>query len=178
MPTASKLFIGVDLDDLRLPTKEAVRAAAHLQFEAVEVPAAAGDATPEGLSSSGRRHFQRFVDGFGLRLASLSADFPGLRLTDPQTAEQRIERTCLAIDLARDLRVPVVTASVGGLTHPESGEPSSVAIESLHRIGERADARGVRFATGHRTTTVDASPASCAPSVVSQFASAWTPRPS
>jgi sugar phosphate isomerase/epimerase len=86
------------------------------------------------------------VEGFGLRLASLSADFPGLRLTDPRTAEQRVERTCQAIDLARDLHVPIVTAIVGALTHPETGEPSTVALESLRRIGECADSHGVHFA--------------------------------
>ena len=106
----------------------------------------AGEVAPENLTSSGRRHLLRFVDGLGLRLVSLVADVPGLRLTNPGTADERVERTCRIIELAADLKVPVVTASVGAITHPERGDPSPVAIEALCRIGEFADSRGVAYA--------------------------------
>ncbi len=138
--------IGVDLDDLRLPTKDALRRAAELEFRAVEFATVAGDLAPSRLSSSGRRHLMRLVSGLGLKTAALVADVPGLRLTDPRTADERVARTCEVIELAADLKVPVVTASVGALTHPESGELSPLAAEALRRIGEFADSRGVIYA--------------------------------
>jgi sugar phosphate isomerase/epimerase len=82
----------------------------------------------------------------GLKLRALSADVPGLRLTDPSGVDERVERTCRILDLSRELSVPVVTASVGALTHPQSGEPSPVAVAALTRIGEYADSRGVAYA--------------------------------
>ncbi len=139
-------IIGVDIEDLRLPPKEAIRAASELLFRAVEVPAAHGDTSPENLSSSGRRHLARYVQDHGLILSSFTADIPGLRLTDPRAVDERIERTCQIIDLARELKVPIVTSAVGALTHPQSGEPSSLAVSALQRIAEHADSRSVIYA--------------------------------
>jgi len=138
--------IGVDVDDLHLPVKDAIRKAAELKFSAVEIPALMGETSPHNLSSSGRRHLSRYVEGFGLKLAALAADMPTLRLTDPGAVDERIARTCAIIELAKDLNVAVVTASVGALTHPESGAPSPPAMDALRRIGEYADARGTVYA--------------------------------
>lgn len=138
--------IGVDVDDYRLETKDAFRKASEHGFRVVEFATVGGDLEPSNLSRSGRRHLLRHVAGLGLGMASLTADIPGLRLTDPRTVCERVERTCRIIDLARDLKVPVVTASAGALTHPESGDPSPLAMDALKRIGECADARGVIYA--------------------------------
>ena len=139
-------LIGVDIEDLHLPVKDALRKAAELEFQVVELPAVTGDVTPRNLSSSGRRHLARFVESLGLGMAALSADIPAMRLTDPRTVDERVARTCEIIDLAKDLKTPIVTASVGALTHPETGGVSPLAAEALHRIGEYADARGTLYA--------------------------------
>lgn len=139
-------IVGVDIDDLHTDVKVAVRAARELQFQMIEAGAVTGDLTPRSLSESGRRHFRRFVEGSGLRLGALTADMPNLRLTDEKAIEQRVERTCEILTLARDLGISVVSAGVGALTHPETSEPSPTAIDGLRRIGEFADRRGVRFA--------------------------------
>ena len=136
----------MNLEDLRQPTKAALRIAAELAFRRLELPAARGELAPENLSQSGRRHLLRLVESYGLKIASLSVDVPGLRLTDPRTADERIARTCAALELAADLKVPVVTASVEALTDSKSGDPSAATIEALRKIGENADGRGVRYA--------------------------------
>lgn len=138
--------IGVDVDDFRLPTKQGLRKAADLAFRAVELATVAGDVAPSNLSSSGRRALWRYTDGLGLRMAALVADLPGLRLTDPRTVDERVERTCGILELAADLKVPVVTASAGALTHPDTGEPSPPAVDALKLIGEYADSRGLVYA--------------------------------
>src|SRR3990172_9546710 len=120
-------LIGLDVDDLHLPIKEAFREAAALKFNLVEIPAVMGETAPRNLSSSGRRHLARYVDGLGLGVAALAADMPTLRLTDPNSVDERVARTCEIIDLAKDLKVRIVTASAGALTHPESGGPSPLA---------------------------------------------------
>ena len=139
-------LLGVDVDDLHLPIKDAFRKAAELKFNVVELPAVMGEAAPRNLSSSGRRHLARYVEGLGLGVAALAADMPALRLTDTSTVDERVARTCEIIDLAKDLSVKIVTAAVGALTHPETGGPSSPAVEALRRIGEYADTRGVAYA--------------------------------
>lgn len=138
--------IGVDIGDLGGAPKDALRTAAAMSLDAVEVPTVSGDLSPESLSSSGRRHLARFVSGLGLHLAALQADMPGVRLTDPARAEERITRTIRVIELARDVGVGIVTTSAGALTDPQSGELSSLALEGLSRIGAAAESCGVQFA--------------------------------
>lgn len=138
--------IGVDIGDLRRPPKDALRIAADLAFRVVELPTVAGDLAPKNLSSSGRRHLLRLVSGLGLQVAALRGDMPGVRLTDPRTVDELVERTCQVLDLAKDLGVGVVTASAGAMTHPETMDPSPQAMAALQRIGEFADSRGLCYA--------------------------------
>ncbi len=138
--------IGGDIDDFRLPPKEGLRLAAGLGFQAAEFGAAGGELAPENLSQSGRRHLARYAEGLGLTLSSVVADMPSLRLTDPRSVNERVERTCQILELSRELAIPMVTAAVGALTHPETGEPSDLALAALRRIGEFADSRGVVYA--------------------------------
>lgn len=147
--------LGLDIEDLRLPTKDGLRRVAELGCRFVELPTAAGEISPRALSASGRRHLSRFVDGFGLRIAALTVDVSGLRLTDPRTVDERILRTCETIELARELGVTVVTASAGALTHPETGELSDVAAAALRQIGEFADSHGVGYALRPSQDTSD-----------------------
>ena len=71
----AKPIIGVDVDDLGLQVKDGLRKAADLGFDTVELATVRGDVEPSNLSSSGRRHLSHFVDGLGLRIAALVADF-------------------------------------------------------------------------------------------------------
>ena len=48
--------------------------------------------------------------------------------------------------MAVDLKVPVVTAAVGTLTDPQTGEPFPLAVEALGQIGAYADMRGLIYA--------------------------------
>lgn len=142
----TKPIVGIDVEDLRKPPKEGLRAASEAGFRAVELAAISGDVAPQNLSGSGRRHVIRLCEGLGLNLSALTADFPGLRFTDPRSVDERVQRTCEVLELAADLRVPVVAAAAGAITHPQTGEALPSALEALARIGEFADSRGVLFA--------------------------------
>ncbi|MEK6676739.1 MAG: sugar phosphate isomerase/epimerase family protein [Planctomycetota bacterium] len=138
--------IGVDIDDFRLPVKDALHRAAELNLRHVELSTVVGDLAPNNLSPSGRRHLLRLFDQLGLKLAALTADIPRIGLTDPKTVDERVQRTLQIIDLSRDLGVRMVTSAVGALTHPQNGQPSPSAIEALRQIGEHADSRGIIYA--------------------------------
>ncbi len=138
--------VGLDIQDLLLGAKDGLRAASELGFHVVEISAADKELDPAQLSTSGRRHLLRYTDGLGLRMDAIAADLPGLTLTDPQTVDERVERTRRIIELASEVHVGVVTASAGALTHPETGEPSPAAVEALMQLGACADACGVVYA--------------------------------
>lgn len=136
--------IAVNIHDITPATREGLRWAADAQFGMIELNGT-GELSPQELSQSGRRHLRAFMRGLGLAPASMVADFPQLRLTDPRAVEERIERTRQAIELARDAGIPVVTSAVGALTHPERPEPSSGAVDALRELAAHADRCGVTF---------------------------------
>jgi sugar phosphate isomerase/epimerase len=138
--------LGAAVDDFRLRPKEALRRASELGLRVVELSTTSPDLDLETLMSSGRRHLARYLDGLGLRLGALAADFRGLGLSSPATVDERVARTCRVLELAADMRTPVVTAAVSALTHPDTGEPSPTVVEALEQIGDRADALGLVFA--------------------------------
>ncbi len=138
--------IGVDMDDFRLDTKSAFRQAADLRFGRVEFATVAGELSPSALSKSGRRHLARLAAGSGLQIEALVADMPGLQFDDPKTVQERVDRTCLVMELAADLCVPTVTAHVGKLFDESASSPSQLVTAALHQIGEVADATGVTYA--------------------------------
>ncbi|GIK16065.1 MAG: hypothetical protein BroJett003_10290 [Planctomycetota bacterium] len=144
--TVDALQLGVDLDDLRLPIKEAVPAAARLGFRAIEFGLGNPELSEAAASQSGRRHFLRFAKDYGLAAAAASADFPGLRLTDAVRVEERIDRTRAVLQAAGAMHVPVVTAGVGALTDAATGLPSATAIEALRQIARDAERSGVIYA--------------------------------
>lgn len=130
--------LGVHLQDLQLGAKRGMIAASRLGAGCIHVPAAEGDISPQNLTLTGRRHVQRFARDLGLRLSALEAD---LRT---QTAggglEERIDQTRRIIELASELEVPVVTASLGHVE--DDAEHYAVAREALHQVAVHADTVG------------------------------------
>jgi len=142
----SETKVGLDISDLQLGVKDGLRAASEMGFRVVEISAADPELDPAQLSTSGRRHLLRYVDGLGLRMEVIAAECPGLTLTDPRSVDGRVARTQRILEMAREVHVGVVTASAGALTHPETGEPSPAAVEALMQLGACADACGVVYA--------------------------------
>jgi len=152
--------VGVDLQDLGLPPKAGLRRASAMGFRAVQFPAVTGELSARFLSMSGRRHLKRFAAGLGLDVAALVADFPSMRLTQPNSIDQRVNQTIDVIEMAANMAVPVVVTSLGAVTDAESGAVAPVAAEALGRLAEASDARNVTLAlrpaydTGGRLVSV------------------------
>jgi len=139
--------IGVDIDDFRLATREALAHAARLDFRTIEMSMACGELAPHNLSHSGRRHLSRHIRGLGLDFAAIVGDMPpGLRLADPATNSEVVDRTRGLLALAADMRVPIVTAGVLALSHHETGDPSPHAVDALRQIAVDADSTGTIYA--------------------------------
>jgi sugar phosphate isomerase/epimerase len=105
--------LGVVLDSFGQPIKDALRSAADLELRQVELPATTREVDPIELGRSGRRHLLHYVSGLGLNLAALGGDLGGARFTDSSALDQRLEKTRRIIEMAAELRVPVVTTHLG-----------------------------------------------------------------
>ena len=138
--------IGVVVDDLQLDAKTGIRRAAELGFRTVEVGVARGELAPENLSATGRRHLARYVHDFGLNLGALLGDVGGARFADADRLEENLDRTRRILELAADLRVPVVAGRIGGFDENVPPDQRDRVVEAVHQIADYADRTGTVFA--------------------------------
>ena len=136
---------GVCADDLRLPPRDAIRAARDLGFGVVEIGATSGDVSPAGLGSTGRRDLLRHVGSLGIQLGALGAAPAGRGFADPREGERALDQTLRIIELAADLRTPVVTTRVVVPAADDAAAAGRVR-EALAAIADRANLTGTTLA--------------------------------
>lgn len=135
--------IGAVVESLRLPIKEAVRVAATLGIEGVQVDAV-GDLSPETLSATGRREFRHRLRSVGLELAAL-----GCPLRHPlyhlERHEARVRHVLQTLSMAYDLGARVVTTFSG--TIPNADDPArAILTDTLERLGSHGERVGATLA--------------------------------
>lgn len=140
--------IGVVLDSFGQPIKDALQSASRLGFRRVEMPATPGEVDPASLSRSGRRDLRHYVSGLGLQLSAVGGDLGGARFGDSSTMEHRLEKTIGIIELAAELRVPIVTTHLGRVD--AEALQSGCVREAVDQLAEAADRTGtlIAFRTG------------------------------
>ena len=142
----SRFKVGILVDCLHMGVKEGIRKSAELGAEGVQVFCTGGEMHPDALSGTGRRDFRHLLDGLGIELSALCADF-GRGYTKPELFEELIPLTKKCLDLAADLGTKVVTTHIGVVPEDESDPARAAMADALAQIGEHADSRGVSFAT-------------------------------
>ncbi len=132
--------IGVVLDSFGRPVKESLQAASRLGLRRIELPATSSEVGPEVLSHSGRRHLLRHVAGLGLELSALGGDLGGARFSESAGLEQRLDQTRRIIEMAAELRVPVMTTHLGRFDREarQRGELGAV----IRELADMADRTG------------------------------------
>jgi sugar phosphate isomerase/epimerase len=132
--------LGVVLDSFGQPVKASLESASQLGFRRIELPAGAGEVAPDQLARSGRRHLAHYVSGLGLSLSALGADLGGGRFNDSAGVEQRLDRTRQVIEMAAELRVPIVTTHLGRLD--DASLKQGYLLEAARQLAEIADRTG------------------------------------
>lgn len=136
--------VGVVLDGLGLPAKDALQAAARLSFTHVELPAQSGDVDPANLSRTGRRHLLHYVSSLGLRLSALAGDLGGARFNDSSALERRLDKTRQILELAAELRVPIVTTHLGRVD--EDTLSQGYVAQAIRELADVSDRTGTLVA--------------------------------
>lgn len=133
------MAVGIVLDSFGQPVKDSLQSAARLAFHEVELPAA-GEVDPATLSRTGRRHLMHYVNGLGLRLSALGGASGGGGFDDGGRIEQRLDQTRRVVEMAAELKVPVVTTHLGRVD--DAAIQRGLVVEAVRELADLADRTG------------------------------------
>lgn len=147
--------IGVMADSFRLPIREALKKAAQLGADGVQIYATQGEVCPEALSAAQRRELLQVIRDLGLRVSALCGDF-GHGFHDREKNRELVERSKRVLELACDLDTKVVTTHIGVVPAESTHPRYAVMQQACRELAAAADSMGVRFAveTGPETSQV------------------------
>jgi len=145
--------IGVILESFRVDRSSAIKKAAAIGANGIQMYSTRGDNCPEILTPEKRRELLDFVKSHGLRFSALCGDL-GKGFGNPELNPELIEKSKRILDLAKDLETDVVTTHIGVVpedpTHPRYG----IMQEACFELSRYADSVGAHFAieTGPETS--------------------------
>lgn len=138
--------IGIQLASLRLPLRKGLIAAARLGANAVEIDAR-GELRPHDLTGTALRELRRMLEDHNLRVSAVG--FQTRRGYDvPDEIERRVTATKAAMQMAANLRAPVVVNQIGPVPEASEGPQWNLLVQTLtdlsmygHHVGARLAAQ-------------------------------------
>lgn len=132
--------------------EEAVPLASRLGFQGIEIAGFADE-----IDSERRARLRRSLDANGIELVSVSAAVPfarnqhtlNLHSIDPETRERSVGFVCDCVDLAADLKCPLVYVASVAKGPPGGPDPRALMSDCLRVCAEYATRKGVRLAVEH-----------------------------
>ena len=145
--------IGVMLESLRMPVKDAVRKVSEMGANGLQVYVVNGDMTPERMDAAARRDFLKLTQDCGLEISALCGDLGGHGFQRPEENQYKIGRSKAIVDLAVDWGVNVVTTHIGVIPADSASPIYHNELLVCRELGEYAASKGVTFAieTGPET---------------------------
>ena len=136
--------IAVQLASLRLPAKEALKAAAELGAHGVQIDAR-GDFSPARLSHTGRRQLRKILDDFRLKVAAVGFHTRGT-FYHQSDLDRRVEAAKSAMQFASELRAPVVVSQLGRIPPDRDSPERRLLVEVLADLGRHGQRVGALLA--------------------------------
>lgn len=137
--------IGVILESFKTDRSSAIRKAAALGAQGIQMYATSGENSPENLSPADRRALLDEVRSQGLVFSALCGDL-GHGFGDREKNPDLIERSKRILDLAKDLETDIVTTHIGVVPADKSHERYGVMQEACFALASYADEIGAHFA--------------------------------
>lgn len=146
--------IGVILESFRTDTSSALKQAAELGINGIQMYATKGEHAPENMTADDRRELLKAVKGMGLRFSALCGDF-GKGFTNPELNPELIEKSKRILDLAKDLETDIVTTHIGVVPEDPSNPRYRIMQEACGELARYADSIDAHFAieTGPESST-------------------------
>lgn len=150
-----KFPIGVIIDSFRTDTASAVKKAAAVGAQGIQVYATRGEMSPENLVGEKRSDFKKLVSDNGLVISALCGDLGG-GFGNRDENPERVEKSKRIIELAKELGTDVVTTHIGVVPQDSNHERYKIMQEACFELSRFADSLDAHFAieTGPETSAV------------------------
>lgn len=147
--------IGVIIDSFRTDIVSAVKKAAEVGAQGIQVYSTYGEMAPENMTAAKRREFAALVDDNGLKISALCGDLGG-GFTDREKNPERIRRSKLILELAKELGTDIVTTHIGVVPSYPQAEQYKIMQEACFELSAYADGLNAHFAveTGPETSLI------------------------
>ncbi len=150
-----KFPIGVMVESFRLPTKDAIKRAAAIGANGLQMYATHGENSPESLAGGKAKELLNFVKDNGLCFSALCGDL-GRGFGNAELNPGLIEQSKKILYLAKELETDIVTTHIGVVPADKNHDRYKIMQEACHTLAEFADSLDAHFAieTGPETSAV------------------------
>ena len=147
--------IGVILESFRVDRSTAIKKAAAIGANGIQMYSTYGENAPENLSSQARKDLLREVKDNGLVFSALCGDL-GHGFGDAEKNPALIEKSKRIIDMAKDLETDVVTTHIGVVPSDPNHDRYKIMQDACFQLAAYADSVNAHFAveTGPETSLV------------------------
>ena len=146
--------IGILVDSLRIPdTTKAIKRAAEIGAQGIQLYCTTGDNAPENLSVERRRELLRAVKDSGIVFSAICGDL-GRGFANPELNPELIEKSKRIMELAKELECDIVTTHIGVVPTDKANPRYAIMQEACFALAQYADSMGSHFAieTGPETS--------------------------
>ena len=137
--------IGVMLDSFRLNTEDAIKKAAEIGAQGLQMYATSGEFAPENMSTAKKQELLSMVKANGLVFSALCGDL-GMGFGNKELNPGLIEKSKRILDLAKELETNVVTTHIGVVPADKNHERYKIMQEACFELARYADSMDAHFA--------------------------------
>lgn len=137
--------VGVMISNYNLPFAEAVKKAARLQLDGIQLAGTRDEFHPDRMTNEKRRELRALLHDNGLILSAVCGE-QLYGFTDPEKNPVLIENSKKILDMAKELGADIVTTHIGVVPEDTSCERFFVMQDACRQLAEYADSMGSHFA--------------------------------
>ena len=147
--------IGVILESFKLERSAAIKKAAELGANGIQMYATTGQNSPENLTKEGRIALKNEVFDSGLVFSALCGDL-GKGFGNRDINPELIEKSKRIVELAKELGTDIITTHIGVVPNDKNHERYKIMQEACFELSRFADSMEAHFAieTGPETAEV------------------------
>ena len=151
-----KFPVGVIINSFRTDIPTAVKKAAAVGAQGIQVYATSGEMSPLELVGNKRKEFLDLVKSNGLVISALCGDLGGGGFIHKDLNRDRVDFSKKILDLAKELETDVVTTHIGVVPEDPNHDRYKIMQEACFELAEYADSIDAHFAveTGPETSLV------------------------